>query len=287
MFRKVLFPVVLTHKMENYLSCISDMVKAGVEQVDLMHVVDLHDTYGDPKIVEFAKETLTKWKKRLVEAGVAKVETYLEEGNPTEEILRRLEEEDYSLVMLGSRGSNLFKRLFLGSVAENVLHHARQPVLLLRNYPCEGKEEASYSLTCNSVFERILYVTDLSEGAKKALSYLEKMGDIPGATLDILHVHDTRAMEYMSTEKIQEISEEEKRQIEQIRQNLAEKGFSFVEAHIVEDHPVAGILKYAEEKKPSLLVMGAKGKSRLLEMVLGSVTETIIHKAPCSVFVIR
>ncbi|HCD72388.1 MAG TPA: hypothetical protein DEQ04_07540, partial [Thermovirga lienii] len=226
MFRKVLFPVVLTHKMENYLSCISDMVKAGVEQVDLMHVVDLHDTYGDPKIVEFAKETLTKWKKRLVEAGVAKVETYLEEGNPTEEILRRLEEEDYSLVMLGSRGSNLFKRLFLGSVAENVLHHARQPVLLLRNYPCEGKEEASYSLTCNSVFDRILYVTDISEGAKKALSYLEKMGDIPGATLDILHVHDTRAMEYMSTEKIQEISEEEKRQIEQIRQNLAEKGFS-------------------------------------------------------------
>lgn len=287
MFRKVLFPVVLTHKMENYLSCISDMVKAGVEQVDLMHVVDLHDTYGDPKIVEFAKETLTKWKKRLVEAGVAKVETYLEEGNPTEEILRRLEEEDYSLVMLGSRGSNLFKRLFLGSVAENVLHHARQPVLLLRNYPCEGKEEASYSLTCNSVFERILYVTDLSEGAGKALSYLEKMGDIPGATLDILHVHDTRAMEYMSTEKIQEISEEEKRQIEQIRQNLAEKGFSFVEAHIVEDHPVAGILKYAEEKKPSLLVMGAKGKSRLLEMMLGSVTETIIHKAPCSVLVIR
>ncbi|WP_334138797.1 universal stress protein [Thermovirga lienii] len=286
MFRKVLFPVVLTHKMENYLSCISDMVKAGVEQVDLMHVVDLHDTYGDPKIVEFAKETLTKWKKRLVEAGVAKVETYLEEGNPTEEILRRLEEEDYSLVMLGSRGSNLFKRLFLGSVAENVLHHARQPVLLLRNYPCEGKEEASYSLTCNSVFDRILYVTDLSEGAKKALSYLEKMGDIPGATLDILHVHDTRAMEYMSTEKIQEISTEEERQIEQIRKNLAENGFK-VEAHIVEDHPVAGILKYAEEKKPSLLVIGAKGKSRLLEMMLGSVTETIIHKAPCSVLVIR
>jgi nucleotide-binding universal stress UspA family protein len=33
--------------------------------------------------------------------------------------------------------------------------------------------------------------------------------------------------------------------------------------------------------------MGAKGKSRLLEMMLGSVTETIIHKAPCSVLVIR
>jgi hypothetical protein len=59
MFRKVLFPVVLTHKMEDYLPCISDMVQAGIEQVDLMHVVDLGDTYGDPKIVEFAKETLS------------------------------------------------------------------------------------------------------------------------------------------------------------------------------------------------------------------------------------
>jgi len=286
MFRKVLFPVVLTHKMENYLSCISDMVKAGVEQVDLMHVVDLHDTYGDPKIVEFAQETLAKWKESLMKAGVAKVETYLEEGEPTEEILRRLDEEDYSFVMLGSRGTSLFKRLFLGSVAENVLHYARQPVLLLKSYPCEEGGKATYSLTCGSVFEKILYVTDLSEGAEKALPYLEKMKDIPGATLDILHVHDTRAMEYMSTEKIQEISAEEKRRIEQMRKNLADKGF-VVEAHIVEDHPVAGILKYAEEKKPSLLVIGAKGKSKLLEMVLGSVTETIIHKAPCSVFVIR
>jgi len=286
MFRKVLFPVVLTHKMENYLSCISDMVKAGVEQVDLMHVVDLHDTYGDPKIVEFAQETLAKWKESLMKAGVAKVETYLEEGEPTEEILRRLDEEDYSFVMLGSRGTSLFKRLFLGSVAENVLHHAKQPVLLLKSYPCEEGGKTTYSLTCGSVFEKILYVTDLSEGAEKALPYLEKMKDIPGVTLDILHVHDTRAMEYMSTEKIQEISAEEKGRIEQMRKNLAEKGF-VVEAHIVEDHPVAGILKYAEEKKPSLLVIGAKGKSKLMEMVLGSVTETIIHKAPCSVFVIR
>jgi len=53
------------------------------------------------------------------------------------------------------------------------------------------------------------------------------------------------------------------------------------------DHPVAGILKYAGEKKNSLIVIGAKGKSNILEMVLGSVTESLIHKAPCSVFVVR
>jgi nucleotide-binding universal stress UspA family protein len=287
MFRKALFPVVLTHKMEEYLPCVSDMVRAGVEQIDLMHVVDLGDTYGDPKIVDFAKETLSKWKENLEKTGVKKVDIIFEEGEPWAEILERLEKKDYSFVMIGSRGASFLKKLFIGSVAEKVLHHAKQPVLLFRNFPCEEKGQPLYSLLCGSIFEKILYVTDFSQEADKAIPYLEKMGTIPGASLDILHVHDRRPMEHINAETAEEISRKEEDRMEKIRRDLADKGFASVDAHTVVDHPVAGILKYAEKNKPSLVVIGAKGKSNILEMVLGSVTETIVHKAPSSVFVVR
>jgi nucleotide-binding universal stress UspA family protein len=287
MFRKVLFPVVLTHKMEEYLPCVSGMVQAGMEQVDLMHVVDLGDTYGDPKIVDFAEKTLAQWKESLEQAGVKKVDMIFEEGEPWVEILDRLEKEEYSFVMVGSRGASFLKRLFVGSVAEKVLHHAKKPVLLFRNYPCEEKGEAVYYLMCGSIFERILYVTDFSDEAAKCIPYLEKMAEIPGAVLEILHVHDTRAMEHISAESAEEISREEEKQLEEMGRQLADKGFDSVQIHTLVDHPVAGILKYAGEKKNSLIVIGAKGKSNILEMVLGSVTESLIHKAPCSVFVVR
>lgn len=110
---------------------------------------------------------------------------------------------------------------------------------------------------------------------------------MPGAVLEILYVHDSRVMEHISAESAEEISREEEKRLEEMSRQLADKGFASVQTHTLVDHPVAGVLKYAEKKKSSLIVMGAKGKSNILEMVLGSVTESIIHKVPCSVFVVR
>ena len=53
------------------------------------------------------------------------------EGQPAEELLRRSTEAD--LIVVGSRGLGGFKRLVLGSVSDQVVHHATCPVLVVHS----------------------------------------------------------------------------------------------------------------------------------------------------------
>jgi K+-sensing histidine kinase KdpD len=51
-------------------------------------------------------------------------------GKAGEAILRIAEEENASLIVIGTRGQGVVRRTILGSVSDYVLHHAHIPVLV-------------------------------------------------------------------------------------------------------------------------------------------------------------
>jgi len=53
-------------------------------------------------------------------------------GDPAAEICREAEDGGYDLVVIGSHGHGVVKRVLLGSVSHHVLHHAPCPVLVVR-----------------------------------------------------------------------------------------------------------------------------------------------------------
>lgn len=63
-------------------------------------------------------------------AGVA-CEVMVAEGDPSTEILRRSQESDADLLILGTKGKSGLDRILLGSVAEKVIRNSRVPVLLV------------------------------------------------------------------------------------------------------------------------------------------------------------
>jgi nucleotide-binding universal stress UspA family protein len=52
-------------------------------------------------------------------------------GSPIQEIVRRAQEGDHSLIIMGSQGRGLIAEVFLGSVSHNVVRQAPIPVLLV------------------------------------------------------------------------------------------------------------------------------------------------------------
>ena len=56
----------------------------------------------------------------------------LEYGSPAQNIIKVARQENYDLIILGSRGLNSVKRYLLGSVSEDVSMHARRSVLIVR-----------------------------------------------------------------------------------------------------------------------------------------------------------
>ena len=66
------------------------------------------------------------------EVKEVKFDKKLEFGNPAETVINVAEKGNYDLIIVGRRGLSTVKRFFLGSVSDDVSHHAKCSVLIIR-----------------------------------------------------------------------------------------------------------------------------------------------------------
>lgn len=71
---------------------------------------------------------------RLLEADGFTVSSEVKFGNPADQIVDHIERHDIDLIAMTTHGRTGLKRLFMGSVAENVLTRVSIPVFLLRPF---------------------------------------------------------------------------------------------------------------------------------------------------------
>jgi len=60
-----------------------------------------------------------------------------------------------------------------------------------------------------------------------------------------------------------------------------------IHREVREGTPFYEIVRYAQEQDIDLIVMGTHGHTGLAHMLLGSVTEKVVRKAPCPVLTVR
>ena len=89
---------------------------------------------GDPELTARTQdaaqqETDSVLEKSGADARPPSVTVRSVNGMPAEEILRAAADAD--MIVIGSRGAGGFKRLLMGSVAAQVTHHARCPVVVI------------------------------------------------------------------------------------------------------------------------------------------------------------
>jgi nucleotide-binding universal stress UspA family protein len=71
--------------------------------------------------------------------GVGEARTRVLIGQPGPELCRLAAEESADLLVFGSHGRGVVKRVLLGSVSDYLVHHSPCPVLVMRR-PGDGKE---------------------------------------------------------------------------------------------------------------------------------------------------
>jgi nucleotide-binding universal stress UspA family protein len=72
---------------------------------------------------------------RLAKFRGVKFETVAKDGPPVSEICAFAEQRDVDLIITATHGRTGFKHLLMGSVAEQVVRHARRPVLVVPSHP--------------------------------------------------------------------------------------------------------------------------------------------------------
>ncbi len=81
----------------------------------------------DRKAEEMLKDSL----KPLREAGI-EAKPKVRFGNPPSEILFEAEEGGYDMIAMGSHGRGILGNFLLGSVSNRIVHHAKCPVVIVR-----------------------------------------------------------------------------------------------------------------------------------------------------------
>jgi len=65
------------------------------------------------------------------------------------------------------------------------------------------------------------------------------------------------------------------------------RGVTNVRGELLEDHPAEAILTFASGEHVDLVVMGSRGRSAAPRLLLGSVSDAVIHHARVAVLVVR
>lgn len=141
-------------------------------------------------------------------------------------------------------------------------------------------------------FQHILCPTDFSESAQTALTYAGELARSHRARLTVLHVVPTFDPMPVGAaglgdplEVVYPVSRDEV--LGELRA-VAERAGAPRDAALAVDagDPCGAIRDRAIEIRADLIVMGTHGRSGVERLVIGSVTETVLRKAPCPVLVV-
>jgi nucleotide-binding universal stress UspA family protein len=145
MFKKILYPTDFSDVSKKALDYIKQLKEAGTKEVVVLHVIDereiehighLPEVSINVKDLEKRREEYAKEEMKAIEAELKKsgftVKTKIEKGIPFTDILKAEEEEDVSLVVIGSHGKSCVAEMLLGSVSEKVVRKSGKPVFVIR-----------------------------------------------------------------------------------------------------------------------------------------------------------
>jgi nucleotide-binding universal stress UspA family protein len=209
-----------------------------------------------------ARERLETWRAEAARQGVT-LEPRVRTGSSAYEgILEEVGETQPDLIIMGRHGYTGLTRLLMGSVTARVIGHSPVNVLVVPQGVPLG-------------FERLLIASDgsaFSEAAwAEALSLAKAMGsaligvavatserDIPTATEAVRHLEAAAS-----------------------QQGIA------LDTMILTGRPEEGIVKAAEFKQASLIIVGSHGRTGLKRLLMGSVAERVIGHAKCPVLVVK
>ncbi len=142
--------------------------------------------------------------------------------------------------------------------------------------------------------KRVLVPVDGSAGADRAAAFAAQLCKDSGSALELFFAYDAPTAALMGLEAASDLK--------QIKEGVA--GGSFTSAlgaidgavgegavpvaeHVTIGHPAKEICAYAKDQGHDLVVMGSRGRSEVQELMVGSVSQAVLHHAPCPVMVVR
>ncbi len=139
------------------------------------------------------------------------------------------------------------------------------------------------------LYKKILVPLDGSKSSISALQEAIKIAQIMKGEITITHVYSIGTSIILSSkqEQLYKLALKKSREVLLNGKKLAKAEGFRVETLLLEGDTVEQIVKTAKEGDFNLIVMGARGLSKISEFVLGSVSHGVIKSVHCPVLVTK
>lgn len=198
------------------------------------------------------------------------VQTQLMLGQPAAGLLDA--SKDASLLVVGARGLDAFGSMYMGSVSMRVAAHAACPTVVI---PSDGHEHHHSG--------PVVVGLEDSPHAIAALRFAADMASLHGT--EVIAIHGRRITSDRSLPRSVEESERSQAELQMAdlieRANLDRE----VTARVVAADPCDALLEAGENA--SVVVVGSRGRGGFRGMLLGSVSQSVLHGATGPVIVVR
>ena len=192
-------------------------------------------------------------------------ETVTRRGPPAEEILAYVDENDVDQISVGSKGRSGIDTVFVGSVAKTVTRRSPTSVMVVRNVDADDVSPP----------DRVTVAVDGSERAYEALEYA--LHEFQNAAITALYVVDP-SESFATTRDAESVLE--------TARERADDHDSTIRTEFERGDPARTITEYAAEGETDHLIVGRSGRSGWPRILLGSVAESLVLRAPVPLTVV-
>jgi nucleotide-binding universal stress UspA family protein len=280
MLRTVLLPIDFSADADLVMRFCTGLGELGVRRIVCCHVVDTTRLDGPAVAVSLdaARDRMRAATAPLTSAGFD-VEVRMPTGDPERELLALAMEAHVDAVVCGTSGKTLEDRLAEGSVSGRLATSSGIPALTVRY---DLLRSVSDPAALARGFGRMLLIpTDFSGTAARALNFALTLPKKAVGTIRLLHILSeardaARAMQQETGAEFQ---------LRNLVAIAKERGFG---ATPVIGHGSAerAILHEIEASGASGVVVGSRGRTPIQEMLMGSVSMTLMRQAPCPVLIV-
>ena len=204
----------------------------------------------------------------------------LAHGPLAQTIVRQARRVRADLILIGSRGLSDIRGFLLGSISRQVASITRCSVFVVK--------QPIPQLT------RVVLAVDDSKHSRTAARFLRSRILPESATTTILSSAERPvtdlAVRYLSKAQVAELErpvlERATRLVTALRDEFLKEGYAVV-TDVQMGHVIDTIVKQVETDHADLLVIGSRDLTKSERLYLGSVSESLLRHAPCSVLIVR
>jgi nucleotide-binding universal stress UspA family protein len=251
--------------------------------VHLVHVVEIGANQGLSMVLQEGADALLEAAVTSVgDAGVsAELMTWERlQGRPWE-LITAAADDPGDLIVIGSRGSGAYHRHLLGSTADRIVRLAGCPVLTITPDGIPG----------GGPIRRVVVGVDFSSDSDAAL---DAAAAIVGEGGTIIGVHASPPPVVVSDGPVTPLPDVDIDQMLDdaragLEERMAERLPASIERIAVASplYPVHAIEDAVREHDGQLVAVGTRGRTGLARMLLGSVSERVLHHVPCPTLVVH